>query len=441
MPDRDITFRIRTARVTSTLGRVLVAIGDLGAHIGEIETLAKTREYNVRDVTVHLPDEDLLEDIRKAIESIDGVSIVEEVDRVFQVHEGGKLATSSTVQVTNVQDIREVYTPGVARVARAIAADQSLADRYTWRANTVAVVTNGTRVLGLGDIGPAASLPVMEGKALFYSMLVGLNAVPVVLDTKDPGEVIETVVRLAPGFGGIHLEDIATPDVYRIEEELDRRLDIPVMHDDQHGTAVVVVAAALSAAKSLGLKLEDLAFGQVGLGAAGSAIASLALAFPFRNVHAFDPNPDARARITRLAGNTNGRLWVHEGDSGYQQLREASDIIVLTTGRPGLFTPDMVRPNHIILAISNPEPEIEVDVALAAGAALASDGTIVNNVLAYPGMFRGALTARAKRMSTDMKVAAATKLGELAHPGILLPDPLDVSVHEAVAGAVAHAAG
>jgi len=441
VPDRDITFRIRTARVTGTLGRVLVAIGDLGAHIGEIETLAKTREYNVRDVTVLLPDEDLLEDIRKAIESVDGVSIVEEVDRVFQVHEGGKLATSSTVQVTNVQDIREVYTPGVARVSRAIAADQSLADRYTWRANTVAVVTNGTRVLGLGDIGPAASLPVMEGKALFYSMLVGLNAVPVVLDTKNPDEVIETVVRLAPGFGGIHLEDIATPDVYRIEEELDRRLDIPVMHDDQHGTAVVVVAAALSAAKSLGLKLEDLSFGQVGLGAAGSAIASLALAFPFRHVHVFDPNPAARARITRLAGNTEGRLRVHEGDSGYQQLREASDIIVLTTGRPGLFTPDMVRPNHIILAISNPEPEIEVDVALAAGAALASDGTIVNNVLAYPGMFRGALTARAKRMSTDMKVAAATKLGELAHPGILLPDPLDVSVHEAVAGAVAHAAG
>lgn len=441
MADRDITFRIRTARVTGTLGRVLLAIGDLGAHIGEIETLTKTRAYNVRDVTVLLPDEERLDEIRKAIESVEGVSVIEEIDRVFQVHEGGKLATSSTVDVANVQDVREVYTPGVAQVSRAIADDESLADRFTWRANTVAVVTNGTRVLGLGDIGPAASLPVMEGKALFYSMLVGLNAVPIVLDTKDPDELIDTVVRLAPGFGGIHLEDIATPDVYRIEEELDRRLDIPVMHDDQHGTAVVVLAAALSAARTLDLELTDLSFGQVGLGAAGSAIASLALAFPFREVHTFDPDSAASARMTHLAGDQADRLGVHSGDSGYADLREASDVIVLTTGRPGLFTPEMVKPNHIILAISNPEPEIEVDEALAAGAALASDGTIVNNVLAYPGMFRGALSVRAQHITTEMKVAAATKLAELAHPGVLLPDPLDLSVHEAVASAVAHAAG
>lgn len=441
MADRDVTFRIRTARVTGTLGRVLMAVGELGAHIGDIETLARTRSYNVRAVTVSLPDEDLLADIRQAIESVDGVSIIEEIDRVFQVHEGGKLSTASSVSVTNVQDMREVYTPGVAQVSRAIARDETLADRFTWRANTVAVVTNGTRVLGLGDIGPAASLPVMEGKALFYSMLVGLNAVPIVLDTKDPDELIETVVRLAPGFGGIHLEDIATPDVYRIEEELDRRLDIPVMHDDQHGTAVVVMAAALSAAKTLDIDPSELSFGQVGLGAAGSAIAALALAFQFQAVHTFDPDPSASARMAELAADEAARLHLHGGDTGYAELRDAADVIVLTTGRPGLFTPEMVRPNHIILAISNPEPEIEVDEAMAAGAALASDGTIVNNVLAYPGMFRGALSARAQRITTDMKVAAAMKLAEMAHPGILLPDPLDRSVHEAVAGAVAHAAG
>ncbi len=441
MADRDITFRIRTARIAGTLGRVLLAIGKMGAHIGEIETLAKTREFNVRAVTVLLPDEELIDEVRSAIESVPGVAIIEEVDQVFLVHEGGKLATSSTVEVSNVQDIREVYTPGVARVSRAIAEDPSLADRFTWRANTVAVVTNGTRVLGLGDIGPAASLPVMEGKALFYSMLVDLNAVPIVLDTKDPDEVIETVERLAPGFGGIHLEDIATPDVYRIEDELDRRLDIPVMHDDQHGTAVVVMAAAISAARTLGRDLSDLSFGQVGLGAAGSAIANLALAFPFREVHTYDPNADASARMAHIAGEAIDRLHVHGGDDGYEQLRSAADVIVLTTGRPGLFTPDMVRPNHIILAISNPEPEIEVDVALGAGAALASDGTIVNNVLAYPGMFRGAMSAGAQRITTDMKVAAATKLADLATPGILLPDPLDRTVHEAVAAAVAHAAG
>lgn len=440
MADRDITFRIRTARVTGTLGRVLIAIGEVGGHIGDIETLARTREYNVRDVTALLPDEERLEDVRRAIESVPGVQILSEIDNVFQVHEGGKLATEATVDVANVQDIREVYTPGVARVARAIAQDHSLADRYTWRANTVAVVSNGSRVLGLGDIGPAAALPVMEGKALFYSLLVGLNAVPIVLDAHDEDDFIETVVRLAPGFGGIHLEDIATPAAYRIEDELDRRLSIPVMHDDQHGTAVVVLAAALSAATTLGKGLSELRFGQVGLGAAGSAIARPALAFPFAQVHTFDPNPDASARMATIGSDVK-RLHVHGGADGYEKLRSSSDVIVLTTGRPGLFTPDMVQPNHIILAISNPEPEIEVDAALRAGAALASDGTIVNNVLAYPGMFRGALSAGASRITTEMKVAAAHAIAERADGSALLPDPLDRSLHDAVAAAVATAAG
>jgi malate dehydrogenase (oxaloacetate-decarboxylating) len=184
---------------------------------------------------------------------------------VWEQHRGGKIGIHTTAVVRTLQDIREVYTPGVARVVSAIAEDESIADEYTWRGRTVAIVTNGTRVLGLGDVGPAAALPVMEGKALFYADLVGLNAVPIVLDTKDPHEVIETVVRLAPGFGGFHLEDIATPEVYEIERELKKRLNIPVFYDDQHRTAVVVIAAVISAERRVGRPLSELTFARLGL--------------------------------------------------------------------------------------------------------------------------------------------------------------------------------
>jgi malate dehydrogenase (oxaloacetate-decarboxylating) len=436
MIERDEIFRIRTRRTPGTLARALAAIGDHGAHIGEIETLAITREFNVRDVTVIAPSDDSIEAIRSSLESLDGVELVEQsTDKVFAIHEGGKIAISSTVEIRNLQDVREVYTPGVARVSQAIAADESVADTHTWRGKTVAVVTDGSRVLGLGDVGPAAALPVMEGKALFYSTLVDLNAVPIVLDTNDPDEIVETVIRIAPGFGGIHLEDIATPGVYAVERDLIDRLDIPVMHDDQHGTAVVLMAAVLSAARLDSRSIEDLTFGQIGLGAAGSAIARLATEFPFRRVMASDPVIDS---VKRLEGTD---VEAHSDSEAMARVMADADVVSLTTGRPGLLDPSLVRDGQIVFALSNPLPEITMEAARSAGASIAADGSVVNNLLAYPGLFKGALLARANQITSTMRRAAAEALSELAPDGQLLPDPLDRSVHAAVAERVAQAAG
>ncbi len=440
MIERDEVFRIRTARKPGTLARVLAAIGDHDAHVGEIETIYMAPDHNIREITVIAPSDEAVEHIHAALRDLDGVDVVaEHIDRVFARHEGGKLSITPRFEVRTLQDMREVYTPGVARVSQAIEQDPQLADTYTWRGRTVAVVSNGTRVLGLGNIGPAASLPVMEGKALFYAMFVDLNAVPIVLDATDPDDVIETVVRLAPGFGGIHLEDIATPGAYRVEEELDRRLSIPVMHDDQHGTATVLLAAVLSAARLQGRELADLTFGQVGLGAAGSAIASLATQFDFGEVRAYDPSPQTVERLHSLVhGGTQLRAGSEQAD--FHGTFADADVLVLTTGRARLLDAAQVRPGQMVFALTNPVPEIDVDAAREAGAAVAADGSLVNNVLAYPGLFRGALDGGAHAISVPMKRAAAWTLAELAPEGELLPDPLVRNVHLEVAARVAAAA-
>jgi malate dehydrogenase (oxaloacetate-decarboxylating) len=271
-------------------------------------------------------------------------------------------------------------------------------------------------------------------------MLVELNAVPIVLDVADPDQFVATVRAIAPGFAAIHLEDIATPAAYAIEDELDRRLPVPVMHDDQHGTAVVVIAAVLSAARLLGRPLERLRFGQFGLGAAGSAIARLALEFPFTRVVAFDPDAAAVARVTALS-HGDRRLTAGADDDARDAALDEVDILVMTTGQAGLLPPERVHSGQAVFALSNPLPEITPEAALAAGAAIATDGAIVNNVLAYPGLFRGALDAGAGSISPAMKRAAARALTRLAPDDLLLPDPLDRDVHLEVAAAVAAAAG
>lgn len=436
MVEYDIVFRIRTAQVPGTLASALVNVARFGANIGDIRTVLTTHEYQVREVTITAPDAAAVADIRAALAATDGVSIVGEHDAVFEVHKGGKLETRPTVEVRSISDVREVYTPGVARVARAIADDPGRADYLTWKGNTVAVVSDGSRVLGLGDVGPEAALPVMEGKALFYKLLVGLNAVPIVLSVHEPAAIVEVVAAIAPGFGGIHLEDIASPGVYTIEEQLRSSLDVPVMHDDQHGTAVVVLAGVLSAARALGRSIGDMVFGQVGLGAAGSAIARLALGSQFARVVAFDPAPEAAARMASIGADQAARLELHGGEQGFDEVVGQADVLVMTSGRPGIMDPSQVREGSIVFALSNPVPEISRRVAMSAGAALAADGSIVNNVLAYPGLFKGAMQAHAGDITLKMKIAAAEALAELAGEE-LLPDPLDPSVHAFVAEAVA----
>jgi malate dehydrogenase (oxaloacetate-decarboxylating) len=427
----DYTFRTRIEHRPGQLARVLEVIADAGGLVGEFRTCKLTREYSEREVTVAVADDPGADSLRERLEEIDTVEVLDCYDRALAVHEGGKLTIEPVHAVEGVQDMRDVYTPGVARVCEAIREDPGSARRLTMIGRTVAICTNGTRVLGLGDIGPLAAMPVMEGKAVFYRQLAGISAMPVLIDTKDPDEFVETVVRIAPTFGGIHLEDIAAPDCFDIEARLIERLDLPVMHDDVHGTAVVALAAVLIACRRAEIDLRDAVVGQLGLGAAGYGIASLMVEAGAKRVLAFDPDESshahARERGIDLVGDMN-------------EVMGEARVVVATTGRPGSIDADSIRDGQVILALSNPDPEIAPEEARAAGAAFAAEGSTVNNVLGYPGMFRGALEAGADRLDSGMKLAAARALADAGGDGELLPDPLDTGVHERVAEAVREAA-
>jgi malate dehydrogenase (oxaloacetate-decarboxylating) len=427
----DCTYRLLTPHRAGSLARVAGTIADHGGVIGDVTTISVARHQSLRDITIEVRDKDHADELAVALAGLAGVEVHWFHDRAFIVHDGGKLDVVARREVHSNQDVRDVYTPGVARVSTAIAEYPELAARFTMIGRSVAICTNGTRVLGLGDIGPVASMPVMEGKALFYAQLVGISAVPILIDTKDVDEFVETVVRIAPGFGGIHLEDISAPDCFEIERRLIERLPQAVMHDDVHGTAVVTFSAAIAACRQVGKRLDEAVVGQIGLGAAGYGIATLIHDAGVRRVVASDPNERAQA-LARERG-----IEIADLDTVMQE----ADVVVATSGQPGLLKPDMIRDGQVILALTNPVPEIDPDEALAAGAAFAADGTSVNNVLGYPGIFRGALMARASEINLEMKRAAAWALAGLTvESDRLVPDVLDRAVHESVAEAVCRAA-
>jgi malate dehydrogenase (oxaloacetate-decarboxylating) len=426
----DCTYRLRIPHHAGQLAKVATRISEYGGLIGDVTTIAIARNESLREITVELRDKDHAEALAVGLAELPGVSVAWFHDRAFIAHDGGKLEVVGRRPVLTNQDVRDVYTPGVARVCTAIAEFPQLAGRFTMIGRSVAICTNGTRVLGLGDIGPVPSMPVMEGKALFYAQLVGISAVPILINTKDVDEFVDTVVRIAPGFGGIHLEDISAPECFEIERRLIQALPQPVMHDDVHGTAVVTMAAAIAACRQVDIRLDQAVVGQIGLGAAGYGIASLIHDAGVKRVLATDPNPEAQERA-RARGIEIADLATVMGQA---------DVVVATSGRPGLIPAELVRPGQVILALTNPAPEIEPDVALAAGAAFAADGTSVNNVLGYPGIFRGALLAGASAINIDMKRAAAWALAGLTVESELVPDVLDRNVHETVAQAVRQAA-
>lgn len=426
----DKTFRIRHLNRPESFARLISALSEQGVTVAGVATVHTGQTHAYRDLTLSLRSEKEAESIQALLAGLESVTVEGVVDEVLRLHEGGKLVHRGRIDVQSFSHMREVYTPGVAKVCRAIHQDPSLARLYTNAGNTVAVISNGTRVLGLGDIGPLASLPVMEAKALFYGQFVDLNAVPIVLNVSSVDQFVETVERLAVGFAGIHLEDIRTPDCIEIEKRLIERLCIPVMHDDQHGTAVVALAAARNLLAQCGKEPRNVTFAQVGLGAAGLAIGVLTQAAGFGRVIGFDPGEQARA-----AAAERGIECV-----SFEEAVAQGDIVSLTTGRAGLLQPSMIRRGQIILALSNPSPEIEPAVALAAGAASALDGRSVNNLLGYPGMFKGAIMAGARAITTEMKLRAAEVIASQAIPGEVLPDPLRSSVHRAVAEAVAEVA-
>ena len=427
----DRTFRIQAPHKVGSLAKVAGAIADVEGKIGDVATITVVREQSIREITIEVRDNEHADQIAARLGELEGVRVLWHQDRAMLAHQGGgKLRVEPTRPVRTVQDMRDVYTPGVARVCLAIAEDPSLAAEYTTIGQSVAIVTNGTRVLGLGDIGPVASMPVMEGKAIFYRQCAGLSATPILVDTKDVDEFVETVVRIAPTFGGIHLEDISAPECFEIERRLIEALPQPVMHDDVHGTAVVSLAATIVACRHANLMLPDQTVGQIGLGAAGLGIASLMVDGGVKRVIASDPNEASHARAVERGIEIADLEAV---------MREAS-VVVVTTGVPGLIKPEMIREGQVILALSNPTPEIDPEEAIRAGASFAADGTSVNNVLGYPGIFRGALEANAPQITTKMKLAAAWAIAGLTVESELVPDVLDPHVHECVANAVREAA-
>ena len=426
----DTTYRVQIRHRAGQLAKVARAIGEREGLIGDVTTVKLGREATIREITVEVRDEDNADEISEQLNAIDGVKVLWHRDRALMRHEGGKLNVEARIEARTLQDTRDIYTPGVARVARVIADDSELATRYTTIGRTVAICTNGTRVLGLGDIGPRAAMPVMEGKAVFYSQFAGISAVPILIDASEPDDFVATVKRIAPTFGGIHLEDISAPECFEIERRLIDDLTIPVMHDDVHGTAVVVLAAAMVACRQVGIELAGATVGQLGLGAAGFGIASLMVDAGVERVLASDPDPASHARAVDKG------IAIAELD----EVMSTADVVVATTGQPRLIEPAMVREGQVIFALTNPDPEIEPEAALAAGAAYGLEGSIVNNVLGYPGIFRGALLAGAEDIDLEMKLAAAWAIADLGERTELVPDALDPIVHERVAEAVRAAA-
>lgn len=422
----DTILLVKLKHRPGQLARLAAAVASESAVIGDITTLRVGEADSVREVTVETADDAHTERVVAAVRAIDGVDLLDVSDRVFAVHKGGKIRSTSRVPLKLESDLRAVYTPGVARVATAIARHPEQAWDYTSIGGSVGIFTNGSRVLGLGNIGALASLPVMEGKAVIYDTFVGLSATPILIDTLDPREFIETVVRVSPTFGAIHLEDIQSPDCYRIEAELIERLDKPVMHDDQHGTATVALAAVINACKMTGTELGRAHVGQIGLGAAGSAIARLMLAYGVGDVLVTDRSKEAMTWL-----QTKGARPVD-----LETLTREADIVIAATGRPGLITPEMIRPGQIVFPLSNPDPEIDPEDARRAGAAFAADGRSINNALAYPGLFRGALDARSRAITHEMMIAAARTIAAHADPGEVVPSPLVHAVHQAVRDAV-----
>lgn len=424
------TVRVRNSQKMGVLAKLLTVIAEAGGTPGSIELLTETSQTVMRDVTVYAEDEAQLERILTAMRNNEGTRVLEVLDRVLEVHQKGKIAVRSRYPIETLNQLRRVYTPGVAEVCRRIADDPSQARLYTSISHMVAIVTDGTAVLGLGDIGPVAAMPVMEGKAMLMETLVGLSGIPILLNTKDTEEIIRTVAAIAPTFAAIQLEDISAPRCFEIEERLQAMLDIPVMHDDQHGTAVVSSAAVMTAAREAGMDFSKAVIGQIGLGAAGQAIGQMMMRLTGNPVRGADLSQEALERFEKLGGIK----------SNLKEIMETCDIVVATTGAPNLIKPEMVRRGQVILALSNPNPEIDPEVALKHGAAFAGDGKSVNNVLGFPGIFRGLVDSNASRVSHEMLVAAVKVLVEMTPPGELVPHPLDKKVHRAVARAVAETA-
>lgn len=455
----SLRLRVEMPRGPGSIGRVATAIGDTGGTIGSIEVIEAGQADAIRDIIVDCTGPDHGAAIVDALEQIDGVRLISVTDRTLELHKGGKLHTALSAPLKTRDDLSMAYTPGVARVCRAINEDPSKAFDYTIKANTVAVVSDGSAVLGLGDIGPEAAMPVMEGKAALFKEFGGVDAFPICLDTKDADEIVEIVKAIAPGFGGINLEDISSPRCFDIERRLIDELDIPVFHDDQHGTAIVVLAALLNACRLTGRKIQDLHVAMVGAGAAGVAVAKILMNAGVSAIVACDRTGAIHTgREDFQDGSINPvKAWLAENTNGDSRtgtlvdVLEGTDLFIGLSGPGILEAKDLARMNDdpFVFAMANPTPEVKPEDAAPYVRVMATGRSDypnqINNVLAFPGIFRGAFDVRAPKITEEMKVAAAHGIASVVsdedlNEEYIVPSVFNKDVCPAVARAVAETA-
>jgi len=454
-----LTIRLRIEPDGASLAQVSEAIAAAGGAVAAIDVVEGQDGPAVRDIAVDGSDEHHWQQILEAVERLEGVTVIETTDRTFLLHLGGKIEQRNRHPITSREELAMVYTPGVARVCLAIAEQPQRAFQYTIKRNTVAVVSDGTAVLGLGDIGPAAALPVMEGKACLFKEFAGVDAFPVCLDTKDAEAIVRTVVAIAPAFGGINLEDISAPRCFEIERRLQEALEIPVFHDDQHGTAVVVMAALLNAAKLTGRALSQLRVVIIGLGAAGIAVTKMLREAGVAEI----VGADSRGAIhTRRPDYLDGTMsepkrWFAETtnpeciDGEPANLLEGADLLIGLSGARVVPAEALARMNKdaMVFAMANPVPEVTPEEAAPYVRIMATGRSDypnqINNVLCFPGLFRGALDVRARRITEGMKMAAAEAIAAIVpeqelREDYIIPSVFNREVAPAVAAAVAEAA-
>ncbi len=438
--------QVKIDEQATSKGELMAKVHQAGARVGEVELAEMLADGLLYELMVFTTGDEQMAAVREVIDGLEGVNVVEVVDVALESHRGGACEMRSCVPIESNTDLRIVYTPGVARVCKAIQADPRLARDYTNLANKVAIVTNGTAILGLGDIGPLAGLPVMEGKAAIFWEFAEVSAEPILIDTHDPDEFIRICEKLACGFGAIQIEDVKAPECFKITRELDARLTIPVFHDDQHGTATIVLAGLYSALKKIGKKITDIRCAISGAGAAGTAITDVLMRTGMPDVVLCDRagaiyrgrKENMNEEKLALAERTN-----KENISGTLADAMKGRELFIGVSRPNLVTKEMVRsmaPEPIVFALANPVSEIGPADACQAGAAVYADGRMMNNALAYPGIFRGALDVGAESITIEMMMAAAHALAEIVPEGELMPEMMDPNTHQAVAEAVRKAA-
>jgi len=454
-----LTIRVKIDEGQGMLGEVTGAIGEQGGMVIAVDLVEAGAGHSVRDIVIDAQNREHWNRILAAIGELQGVGVIDTTDRTFLLHVGGKIEQRNKHPLKTRDDLSMTYTPGVARVCTAIKDDPDKAFQYTIKRNTVAVVSDGTAVLGLGDIGPAAAMPVMEGKACLFKEFAGVDAFPICLDTKDTDEIVRTVTLIAPGFGGINLEDISAPRCFEIEERLKQTLDIPVFHDDQHGTAVVVMAALLNAVKLTCKRLEDLKVLVIGLGAAGVAVSKIMLEAGVRDIIGADSRGALHTqREDYLDGSMNSvKRWYAqatnpEGRAGKPaDVIEGADLLVGLSGARALPVEALAKMNDdaMVFAMANPTPEVVPEEAAPYVRIMATGRSDypnqINNVLCFPGIFRGALDVRAKAITEEMKMVAARAIADIVDEAELrddyiIPSVFNRDVAPAVAAAVAEQA-